>query len=316
MNWSNLCSFDQLDTIGEGCNDLVILNQWYPLVSIDEIKPGIVHQTVLLETSVGFGVSINGVLTVWKAILNKFPTGSELFPDQITDQLPVKTDFGYLWTTLGSDPKELFSIDEVHEPDRRTLNVGTLGISTSAPRAVENFLDMGHFPFVHPETLGAEPHTEVVDYKVEIKNGEILATECKFFQPRASAVSTDGVIADYIYRVPHPYCVLLYKSGGYDSNRLDVVGLFMQPINQEKIKASMFFSYVDGVSTTAYLRRFGLGILSQDKPILENQIPKRLPLSSGEETPIRADRASIVYRRWLNDLGVTYGVIAPTVRSS
>ena len=49
-----------------------------------------------------------------------------------------------------------------------------------------------------------------------------------------------------------------------------------------------------------------------DLPIIENQHPKRLPLHPQAETPIRSDRASILYRRWLSDLGVTYGVIPAT----
>jgi phenylpropionate dioxygenase-like ring-hydroxylating dioxygenase large terminal subunit len=50
-------------------------------------------------------------------------------------------------------------------------------------------------------------------------------------------------------------------------------------------------------------------IFAQDKPILENQLPKRLPLDPRAETPIRADAVSVVYRRWLRDHSVTYGAI-------
>ncbi len=50
-------------------------------------------------------------------------------------------------------------------------------------------------------------------------------------------------------------------------------------------------------------------IFSQDKPILENQLPKRLPLDPRAETPIRADKVAIAYRRWLQDHQVTYGAI-------
>ncbi|CDX36185.1 hypothetical protein MPLSOD_270005 [Mesorhizobium sp. SOD10] len=50
-------------------------------------------------------------------------------------------------------------------------------------------------------------------------------------------------------------------------------------------------------------------IFAQDKPILENQIPKRLPLDPRAETPIRADAVSVSYRRWLRDRAVTYGAI-------
>ena len=221
----------------------------------------------------------------------------------------MQSAYGYLWTSLSSQPNELFSIPETDEPDRRNLNAGSIGVATSAPRAVENFLDMGHFPFVHAGVLGAEPHTEVVDYNVEIKNGEIIATGCRFPQPKAGAGSVTPIITDYIYRVPHPYCVLLYKSGSFDIQRLDVIGLFIQPMTQEQIRAHMLLSLLDDVTSEAELRKFQLGIFSQDKPILENQVPKRLPLSTTAETPIRADKSSIAYRRWLTELGVTYGVI-------
>jgi len=295
---------------GEGCSDQVILNQWYPLAAIVELRPGISYQTVLLEVEVGFGVAVDGELIAWRLDCVFITAGNPLPSDGIIHPLLVKSAYGYFWTSLSSDPKELFSIPETDEPNRRNLNAGSIGVATSGPRAIENFLDLGHFPFVHAGVLGSEPHTEVVDYQVEIKNGEIFATGCKFPQPQASPGSVGAIVTDYIYRVPHPYCVLLYKTGAFDEARLDVIGLFIQPMTQESIRAHAFVSVLDNVTTDTGIKGFQLGIFSQDKPILENQVPKRLPLSTSAETPIRADRSSIVYRRWLSDLGVTYGVIS------
>ena len=101
---------------------------------------------------------------------------------------------------------------------------------------------------------------------------------------------------------------MLFRS--FDSQRLDVIGLFIQPLGQEQIRAHTLLSVIDGVTSKTGLRRFQLSIFSQDKPILENQVPKRLPLSPSKETPIRADKSSIAYRRWLQSMGVTYGVIS------
>jgi phenylpropionate dioxygenase-like ring-hydroxylating dioxygenase large terminal subunit len=53
-------------------------------------------------------------------------------------------------------------------------------------------------------------------------------------------------------------------------------------------------------------------IFAQDKPILENQVPRRLPLDPRAETPIRADKVAILYRRWLRDHSVNYGAIPAT----
>ena len=66
---------------------------------------------------------------------------------------------------------------------------------------------------------------------------------------------------------------------------------------------------LDPDNSETVIRKFQQTIFGQDKPILENQYPKLLPLDPRAETPIRADKVAIAYRRWLSDLGVTYGVI-------
>ena len=50
-------------------------------------------------------------------------------------------------------------------------------------------------------------------------------------------------------------------------------------------------------------------VQKQHVDFLENQFPKKLPLDSRAETPIRADKSAIAYRRWLSQKGLTYGVI-------
>jgi phenylpropionate dioxygenase-like ring-hydroxylating dioxygenase large terminal subunit len=215
-----------------------------------------------------------------------------------------------VWSSLGEPPAQLFELPEYAEPDRRNIHAATIGVACSAPRAVENFLDMGHFPFVHTGILGIEPHTEVLEYEVDIDDkNEIWATECVFYQPMAATTSEGGQMTDYVYRVPHPYCVLLYKSCPLDPTRMDVIGLFVRSVAADHIEASMFLSVIDGESTDSEIKRFQQTIFAQDKPILENQHPKLLPLDPRFETPIRADNVAITYRRWLSELGVTYGVI-------
>jgi phenylpropionate dioxygenase-like ring-hydroxylating dioxygenase large terminal subunit len=50
-------------------------------------------------------------------------------------------------------------------------------------------------------------------------------------------------------------------------------------------------------------------IFFQDKDILESQRPRRLPLDPAAEFHQRADRASLAYRKWLKDMGLSYGTI-------
>ena len=60
---------------------------------------------------------------------------------------------------------------------------------------------------------------------------------------------------------------------------------------------------------TSYFSEFQDRIFFQDKDILESQRPICLPLDPGAEFHQRADRTSLSYRRWLKDMGLTYGVV-------
>jgi phenylpropionate dioxygenase-like ring-hydroxylating dioxygenase large terminal subunit len=225
--------------------------------------------------------------------------------------LPTIERYGYVWASVGSPERDLFPLPEYAEPDRRNVHAASIGVHVSAPRAVENFLDMAHFPYVHTGVLGEEPHTEVKDYDVEtsVERDEVLATGCLFYQPRAAAKASGGLEVEYVYRVPHPFCSVLYKSSPGSPDRQDVIALFLQPVGQEHVRAHMLVSLLDDETPDAPLRAFQQTIFAQDKPILENQIPKRLPLDPRAETPIRADKSAIAYRRWLSSKGVVYGVI-------
>lgn len=277
------------------CRDRALVDAWHPIAAIEEIDAGRTHASHLLGERIQYGIDqANGA--TWATN-----------DDRVC---PSTVRYGYLWASLG-EPPELFLIPECGEADRRSVHGGTIGVAVAAPRAVENFLDMGHFPFIHRGLLGQSPHTEVFEYDVEVdrETNDMYARNCAFYQPRAAATASDGQVSHYTYRVPHPHCVLLYKTCPGGQNRFDVIGLFLQATSAETVRAHNFLSLIDDDSTDAQIRCFQQQIFGQDKPILENQRPKRLPLDTRTETPIRADKSSIVYRRWLSELGVTYTAI-------
>ena len=290
------------------CTDPVVLNEWHPICALGEITPTRAYRTMLLGEHISYARSANDKPVAW---VSSYGPSSDTFESAsvVNAELATRQKFGYLWTTLGDPTHEIFDIPGCDEPDRRLLNAGSFLVHVSAPRAVENFLDMGHFPYVHTGILGIEPRTEVVDYNVEVTEEQVLATSCKFYQPFASVSAAAGQVTDYTYRVPHPYCVMLYKSVQSDPSRMDVIALFLQPLTEERVRAHNFIAMIDSVSSDNTLRHFQQLIFGQDKTILESQYPKRLPLDPRAETPIRADKSAIGYRRWLAAKGLTYAVI-------
>ena len=283
-------------------------NLWHPLFALEDLEEGgapgftrLLGQDLVCERIAKSCVSV-------RHRSRKNPS------ENSAQELLSQVQYGFVWTCLGSDPQSLFEIPEYHEADRGNVCTGVFGVEVSAPRAIENFLDMGHFPFVHTGLLGVEPHTEVVDYQVTVsdKPAEIIATECLFFQPQAAVGSAGGVITEYVYRVPHPFCAVLYKSSPFDESRRDVITIFVQPEEEERIRAHTMMSIVDPESSDTSIRLFQQTIFGQDKPILENQVPKKLPLDPLDEISIRADRMAVAYRKWLASSGVRYGVIPCT----
>ena len=292
------------------CTDPVIVNQWHVISALDEIGVGVVNETLLLEERVSFTATGDGQCRVWRST-PEVPAGAavDLARLDSSEPLPAKPEYGYLWTSLGDPPADLFALPEYHHPRRRNMNAGTVGVATSAPRAVENFLDLAHFPYVHEGSLGMLPHTEVVDYDVEIRDGEVHAAKCDMRVPRVGANFDAPVVMRYRYRVPHPYCVMLFYDSLPDPSAEDICAIWVQPMTAESVRAHNYMGVIDDASTNTDIKAYQLLIFAQDKPILENQHPKLLPLDPRAETPIRADRSAIAYRRWLTDLGITYGVI-------
>ena len=226
--------------------------------------------------------------------------------------LTIQARYDYLWVCVSGKPaRPLFAFPEYAQAGRRIIDCGGIGVAVSGLRVIENFLDMAHFPFVHTDYLGKVPHTEVTDYKVRIEpeTDEIWATDCRFWQPRASAAQTSGSDVLYKYRVMQPLSAMLYKSS-HRADELDAIGLFIQPLDDEHVIAHTLLAYYDDTSSDAQLIAFQHTIFGQDKPILENHALKRMPLEGRVETATRGDATSVMYRRWLRARHMRFGVQA------
>ena len=281
--------------------DQVALNDWYAIATASELTVRPVT-TRLLGQDIEYRISESGSPLV-REILDDGARGLAL---------PVQVRYGCLFTSLGTPVKDIVHIEEAEEEDRRFVPCGWVTMRASGLRVVENFLDMAHFPFVHTDILGSEPHTEVPTYQSEIRRDvdEVWATNCTFFQPRIAATEDKGDFVHLTYRVPSPFVVMLYRVCPTSPNRLDAIALFIQPMEEGLCRAQPVMYLVDSVSSHKSLLNFEQVIFLQDRIIVENQRPLLLPLEPRAEIPTRADSSSIAYRRWLKEKGVRFGTTA------
>jgi phenylpropionate dioxygenase-like ring-hydroxylating dioxygenase large terminal subunit len=277
--------------------DPVALDDWYAVATLSEVTAA-PFRTRLLGQDIIYCRESDGRLAV-----------REVDADgNVTRPLPARRRYECLWTTLGAPRRDIFHIAESEEKDRRVVVCGWVKMRSSGLRLIENFLDMAHFPYIHPNVLGAEPHTEVPQYASEIRRDvdEVWATNCQFYQPQIVANGPGGMV-QLTYRVPSPFVVMLYRVCPSAPDRLDAIAMFVQPIEETICRAQPVMYLVDNRAAHVDLLKFEQIIFLQDRIIVENQRPLRLPLEPRSEVPTRADLSSVVYRRWLKEKGLRYG---------
>lgn len=229
----------------------------------------------------------------------------------------------------------------------RQVLCGPYKVATSAPRIVENFLDMAHFGFVHEGWLGDPAHVDVPTYQVAEHGRGLVATGCVAYQPKSSVQAAGGEQVEYVYEVTAPFSATLTKvprrpagalgldeaqisrdepstselsraesvpfeplsfeptaSGGFRES----IDLFVCPVSNESSVVWFRMTTLDLLSPESDLIAFQDAIFQQDKPVLESQTPKRLPLAPDAERHTAADKTSSAYRRYLRAQGVTFGV--------
>ncbi len=213
---------------------------------------------------------------------------------------------GLVWVRLDTADIALPAFDAETDPKLRKLLCGPYDIASSAPRVIENFLDLAHFGFVHNGILGDRAHTALADYRIDPTPTGFVASGCEAWQPQSDRLSAQGTQVAYRYEVTGPYSALLVKLPQAQSGYQDVIGLFVCPVDAEHSRAWFRVALTDFDAPEAELRAFQGRIFLQDRPVLESQSPKRLPLRG--EVHCAADRSSSAYRRFLTERGITFGV--------
>ena len=228
--------------------------------------------------------------------------------------------YGMLWVRLAEPERPPLPIHALprftaeDEPRLRKTTSGPYVVAASAPRIIENFLDMAHFGFVHEGWLGSREHTAIAPYEVRPTPYGVLATGCRAWQPRSSIHAESGAEVEYSYEVTAPYMAVLIKQPEPGSSAIDnhheAIAMFVCPVTEESSVVWTRMAMNDFDSPDARLIEFQDHIFGQDRPVLESQRPKRLPLAPDAEAHGAADRLSTAYRRYLRQAGIHFGVIA------
>jgi phenylpropionate dioxygenase-like ring-hydroxylating dioxygenase large terminal subunit len=211
--------------------------------------------------------------------------------------------YDWIWVSLGNPERDVPEFAQWDDPAFHKVHCGPYTYNASGPRAVENFLDVTHFPFVHTGLLGDPAYPEINDYQAEITPEGVIARDITVWQPDPDATG-QGAYVTYTYQVLRPLTAFFIKSSGGPKFAMYFT---VTPVSE---RVSIAWTYVardyDAVPDEQ-VRQFEDMITWQDVPIVESQRPELLPLDLQAELHLRSDRTAIAYRKWLRELGLTFG---------
>lgn len=211
--------------------------------------------------------------------------------------------YGLIFVCLGDPVRPIVEFPEFNEPAYRTFFFGRHRWKTSAARMIENFMDISHFPWVHPGTLGDRAKPVIPNIKVQRGSGELRFEVASEGRSRTdpSLLTTDRVI----YRVVLPFTI--YNERITPAAERLVFFFLVSPVRSNEIDRYMFLArnYAFNESDEKF-RKFSMEVAEQDRVVVESQRPEDLPLDLSEELHLRGpDNCAVVYRQMMRELGVS-----------
>lgn len=214
------------------------------------------------------------------------------------ERFDADTAYGLVWVRL--DPAA-GTVIPPHpswaDPSMRVVSGAPYSWPTSAPRRVENFVDLAHFAWVHDGSLGRRDRPVPPIPEVRRRGGAL----CFEFEPPDLDVADTALYGYNDYRVTMPLTVdiaFVLPSGARRR-------LWMTASPLDMASCRSFWSVArddDRDGDDGPHLAFQQQILDEDEPVVCNQDPPEMVLDAGFELSVRSDRVSIEYRRWLRQL--------------
>ena len=335
-----------------GCTDAVLLNDWHVIAVSADIVPGILVPATLLERDLVAWRDARGDIHVWEDLcihrgsrLSKgfirndrvvcpyhgwnYDSSAQcvLMPAAASEK-PLKKaraiahqateKYGFVWVCLGTPQYDIPEFPEWDDASYKKVLCGPYKFR-SGYRAVENFVDPSHFPFVHAGVNGVLDQPDpILPYEVHESAAGLSTSEIRVTQPYGDPRHIP-VIAFYAYQCLRPLVAYFKKRViiadpekaflGSPNDRFSTF-LAAQQISptESLVRIVCAMNFVPAPSDEDVRQRQDL-VYEQDSAIVDTQRPERIPVDLRDELHHRTDLLSQKYRTWMRNMGVTYGTV-------
>jgi vanillate O-demethylase monooxygenase subunit len=217
--------------------------------------------------------------------------------------------YGMVWVALEDPVCELPEIAEWSNDELQQIWLPPIVINAAAGQFVDNFLDFGHFPFVHAGTFGSGEDEFITDYEVAksvdgwsfvvdyphtIHNNEdplVAAGEHPLVQPRNMT---------YTYTAPFSITLRLELPLTGVVNML-FTALQPMTVNTTRVFTAMLRNDCGTPEKARHAIDYEMAILAEDLKVIERLWDKAIPLELGQ-AHTRADKNTVEFRRIMQRL--------------
>jgi vanillate O-demethylase monooxygenase subunit len=207
--------------------------------------------------------------------------------------------YGLVWCCLYAESTQ--AIPEYPEADA-ALDASKLHLAqrewpVSAPRQIENFIDLAHLPIIHPESLSTLPDAPVRPAEVEETNdGVVLRAPLLQRQKDGPPRWTDME-----YRIAAPFNMDFRASDAETHVRFFHLYNLAAPVTAYQCRV---FSLTVMDEANARSRMSELNASDEDIDALSKLAVADMPLNQKHEVHLPVDNVSLAYRRTLQRLGL------------
>jgi phenylpropionate dioxygenase-like ring-hydroxylating dioxygenase large terminal subunit len=336
----------------EGCSDAALLNDWHVVAVSAEVVAEKLYPATVLERDLVVWRDAEGEVHVWEDLCihrgarlskgfihqdrvvcpyhgwNYDRTAQCVLMPAVPNEKPLKKaraivhhcdeKYGLVWACLGTPAQAIPDFPEWHDDGYKKVICGPYTFK-SGFRAVENFLDPSHFPFVHAGVNGMFDQPDpILPYDVHEGPEGLSTSEVRVTQPYGDPRQIP-VIAYYAYKCLRPLVAYFKKRVlisdpaqrhlGSDDDRFSTfMAVQMVSPTTSIVRIVCAMNFAPAPSDDEVRRRQDL-VYAQDAAIVDTQRPERIPVDLRAELHHRTDLLSQKYRTWMRTMGVTYGTV-------
>jgi phenylpropionate dioxygenase-like ring-hydroxylating dioxygenase large terminal subunit len=213
--------------------------------------------------------------------------------------------YGLVWLRVGEERAGIPVLEELEDPGYTLIHEMKDVWTASAPRMIDNALDVSHVSFVHRGTVGDPTNPRMSDFRVE-REGERIRFRVSYTSRVQGRQVANVGMAGAVTRSTEAELVQPFVFRGalvYENGLRHVLFKTCTPIDD---RTTLFFQFIgrnDGPPPERWpdIIAVDRAVQAEDRGLLE-AIDPDFPLDITAEVHTKADRMTVEYRRILADL--------------